>query len=211
MERKNRTLIEAARAMLDEYKTPTNYWAEAVSTACHAINRLYIHKKRDKTTYEFLTGKKPKVHYFRVLNPNVPYLTRNPKVQSLHQRLMMVSCLVMVLMNMDIVFSIKTTGLIEIAVDVTFDEIDGSQKEQVNVEIVGNEDAPHKAIKKLAIGEVKPIKDEDDDNIMHVDLDPATHHVSSNEYGEASTTRNDQDGRSSGAQGHSHEDGANNE
>ena len=90
----------------------------------------------------------------------------------------------------------KTTGLIEITADVTFDETDGSQKEQVNVEIVGNEEAPHKAIKKLAIGEVKPIKDEDDDNSVHVDLDPTTHHVSSHECGEASATRNDQDGRS---------------
>ena len=93
----------------------------------------------------------------------------------------------------------KTIGLIEIAVDVTFDEIDGSQKEQVNVEIVGNEEATHKAIKKLVIGEVKPIKDEDDDNIMHADLDPTAHHVSSNEHGEDSTTRNDQDGRSNEA------------
>ena len=93
-------------------------------------------------------------------------------------------------------------------VDVTFDEIDGSQKEQVNVEIVGNEEAPHKAIKKLAIGEVKP---KDDDNIVHVDLDPTTHHVSSNEHGEASATRNDQDGRSNETQGHSHEYGVNNE
>jgi len=62
VERKNQTLIEAARAMLDEYKTPMNYWAEAVHMACHAINRLYLHKKREKTTYELLTGKKPKVH-----------------------------------------------------------------------------------------------------------------------------------------------------
>ena len=48
--------------------------------------------------------------------------------------------------------------MIEIAVDVTFDETDGSQKEQVNVENVGNEEAPHEAIKKLAIGEVKLLK-----------------------------------------------------
>ena len=92
----------------------------------------------------------------------------------------------------------------------SFDETDGSQKEQVNVEIVGNEEAPHKAIKKLAIGEVKPIKDEDDDNIVHVNLDPTTRHVSSNEHGEDSATRNDQDGRSNETQGHSHEDGVNN-
>ena len=104
----------------------------------------------------------------------------------------------------------KTTGLIEIVVDMTFDETDGSQKEQVNVEIVGNEEAPHKAIKKLAIDEVKPIEDEDYDNIVHVDLDPTTHHVSSNEHGEASSTRNDQDGRSNETQDHSQEDGVNN-
>ena len=105
----------------------------------------------------------------------------------------------------------KTTGLIEIAVDVTFDETDGSQKEQVNVENVGNEEAPHEAIKKLAIGEVKPIEDEDEDHVVHDDLDPTIHHVSSNEHGEASATRNNQDGRSNEAQGHSHEDGVNNE
>jgi hypothetical protein len=105
----------------------------------------------------------------------------------------------------------KTTSLIEIAIDVTFDETDGSQKEQVNVENVGNEEAPHEAIKKLAIGEVKPVEDEDEYHVVHDDLDPTIHHVSSNEHGEASATRDSQDGRSKEAQGHSHEDGVNNE
>ena len=45
---------------------------------------------------------------------------------------------------------------------------------------------------------------------MHVDLDPTTHRVSSNEHGEAFATRNDQDGRSNETQGHSHKDGVNN-
>ena len=44
VERKNRTLIEMARTMLDEYKTQKHFWAEAVETACHATNRLYLHK-----------------------------------------------------------------------------------------------------------------------------------------------------------------------
>ena len=66
VEKKNRMLIEAARTMLDEYKTPDIFWAEAVNTACHAINRLYIHKYLGKTPYEIITGNKPKVHYFRV-------------------------------------------------------------------------------------------------------------------------------------------------
>ena len=61
VERKNRTLIEAARTMLDEYKTPDIFWAEAINTACHAINRLYIHKYLGKTPYEIITGNKSKV------------------------------------------------------------------------------------------------------------------------------------------------------
>jgi hypothetical protein len=60
-ERKNRTLIEAARTMLDEYKTSDQFWAEAVNTACHAINHLYLHKILKKTTYKLLTSKKSNV------------------------------------------------------------------------------------------------------------------------------------------------------
>jgi transposase InsO family protein len=66
VERKNRTLIEMARTMLDEYKTPDRFWAEAINTACHAINRLYLHKILKKTPYELLTGNKPNVSYFQV-------------------------------------------------------------------------------------------------------------------------------------------------
>jgi len=66
VERKNRTLIETARTMLDEYKISDQFWAEAINTACHAINRLYLHKILNKTAYELLLDKKPNVSYFRV-------------------------------------------------------------------------------------------------------------------------------------------------
>jgi transposase InsO family protein len=62
VERKNRTLIEAARTMLDEYKTPDIFWAKAINTACHTINYLYLHKYLGKTPYEIITGNKLKVH-----------------------------------------------------------------------------------------------------------------------------------------------------
>ena len=59
VERKNRMLIEMARMMLDEYKTPKHFWVEAVETACHATNGLYLHKLLGKTAYELLTEQLP--------------------------------------------------------------------------------------------------------------------------------------------------------
>jgi transposase InsO family protein len=55
VERKNMTLIDMARTMLGEFKTPERFWSKAVNTACHAINRLYIHCLLKKTSYELLT------------------------------------------------------------------------------------------------------------------------------------------------------------
>jgi transposase InsO family protein len=66
LERKNRTLLDMARTMLDEYKTPDWFWAEAINTTCYSINQLYLHRILKKTSYELLTGKKPNVSYFRV-------------------------------------------------------------------------------------------------------------------------------------------------
>ena len=66
VERKNRMLINMARTMLGEYKTPERFWSEAMNTACHAINRLYLQRLLKKTSYELLTGNKPNVSYFRV-------------------------------------------------------------------------------------------------------------------------------------------------
>jgi transposase InsO family protein len=64
--RKNRTLIEMTRTILDEYKTSNRFWAEVVNTSYHATNRLYLHKLLKKTPYELLTCNKPNVSYFRV-------------------------------------------------------------------------------------------------------------------------------------------------
>ena len=63
-ERKNHTLIEMVRTILDEYKTSDRFWAEAINMMCHATNRLYLHKLLKKTSYELLTGNKSNVSYF---------------------------------------------------------------------------------------------------------------------------------------------------
>ncbi|GJS62814.1 uncharacterized mitochondrial protein-like protein [Tanacetum coccineum] len=56
-ERKNRTLIEAARTMLVDSKLPTTFWAEAVNTACYVQNRVLVTKPHNKTPYELFLGK----------------------------------------------------------------------------------------------------------------------------------------------------------
>ncbi|GKF25370.1 putative ribonuclease H-like domain-containing protein [Tanacetum coccineum] len=61
-ERKNRTLIEAARTMLADSFLPNTFWAEAVSTACYVLNRVLVTKPHNKTPYELVTGKIPNKH-----------------------------------------------------------------------------------------------------------------------------------------------------
>jgi transposase InsO family protein len=51
--RKNHTLIEMARTMLDEYKTSDRFWVEAINTSCHATNRLYLHKLLKETSSSY--------------------------------------------------------------------------------------------------------------------------------------------------------------
>ncbi|KAD3067019.1 hypothetical protein E3N88_34899 [Mikania micrantha] len=64
-ERRNRTLIEAARTMLSESKLPIFFWAEAVNTACYVQNRALLNKRHQKTPYEILFNQKPKVGHFK--------------------------------------------------------------------------------------------------------------------------------------------------
>jgi hypothetical protein len=73
---KNRTLIDMARTMLAEFKSPYNFWAKAINTACHASNRLYLRKGLNKTTYEVLIEKKPNIKYFRVFGCKCYYLKK---------------------------------------------------------------------------------------------------------------------------------------
>nr|GEX15037.1 putative ribonuclease H-like domain-containing protein [Tanacetum cinerariifolium] len=56
-EKRNRTLIEAARTMLADAKLPITFWAEAVNTACYVQNRVLVNKSQNKTPYELFNGR----------------------------------------------------------------------------------------------------------------------------------------------------------
>ncbi|GJV83904.1 putative ribonuclease H-like domain-containing protein [Tanacetum coccineum] len=73
-ERRNRTLIEAARTMLADAKLPVTFWAEAVSTACYVQNRVLVNKSQNKTPYELFNGRSPAIGFLRPFGCHVMIL-----------------------------------------------------------------------------------------------------------------------------------------
>nr|GFA09627.1 retrovirus-related Pol polyprotein from transposon TNT 1-94 [Tanacetum cinerariifolium] len=66
VERRNRTLIEAARTMLIYAQAPLFLWAKAMATACFTQNRSIIRLRHGKTPYEHLRSKLPDLSFFHV-------------------------------------------------------------------------------------------------------------------------------------------------
>ncbi|KAJ9547005.1 LOW QUALITY PROTEIN: hypothetical protein OSB04_019548 [Centaurea solstitialis] len=66
VERRNRTLVEAARTMLACSKLPMFLWAEAVDTACYTQNHSIVNNRFGKTPYELNNNRVPNIEHFRV-------------------------------------------------------------------------------------------------------------------------------------------------
>ncbi|KAD6455022.1 hypothetical protein E3N88_09728 [Mikania micrantha] len=64
-ERRNRTLIEAARTMLSYAKLPITFWAEAVNIACYVQNRVLVVKTHGMTPYEIWHKRKPFIGFIK--------------------------------------------------------------------------------------------------------------------------------------------------
>jgi hypothetical protein len=86
VERKNRTLCEMARTMLDEHRTPRRFWAEAVNTACYVSNRIYLRVHKKKTYYELMQRRTPKVSHFHVFACKCFILKKGKKLHKFEAR-----------------------------------------------------------------------------------------------------------------------------
>nr|GEU59880.1 retrovirus-related Pol polyprotein from transposon TNT 1-94 [Tanacetum cinerariifolium] len=64
-ERKNWTLIEAARTILVDSLLPIPFWVKAVNTACYVQNRVLVTKPHHKTPYKLLHGRTPSIGFMR--------------------------------------------------------------------------------------------------------------------------------------------------
>nr|GEY36859.1 retrovirus-related Pol polyprotein from transposon TNT 1-94 [Tanacetum cinerariifolium] len=76
VERRNRTLVEAARTMLSAAKVPLFFWAEAIATACFTQNRSLVIPRHEKTTYHIINERKPFVKFFHIFG-FVCYIVRD--------------------------------------------------------------------------------------------------------------------------------------
>jgi hypothetical protein len=147
--------------MLDEYNTPDQFLAKAINIACYSINRLYLHRILKKTSYELLTGKKPNVSYFRVFGSKCFILIkrgRNSKFAPKDVEGFLLGY------NSNTrayrVFN-KSTGLVEVSCDIVFDETNGSQVEQVDLDEIDDEEVPCVALRNMPIGDVCPKESEE--------------------------------------------------
>jgi transposase InsO family protein len=156
VERKNITLLDMARTMLDEYKTPDRFWTEAINTACYSINRIL-----KKIPYELLTGKRPNVSYFRVFGSKCFILIKRGRNSKFTPK-----AVEGFLLGYDSntrayrVFN-KSTGLVEVSCDIVFDETNGSQVEQVDLDDLDDEEAPCVVLRNMSIGDVCPKESEE--------------------------------------------------
>jgi transposase InsO family protein len=161
VEMKNRTLLDIVRTMLDEYKTPDQFWAKAINTACYSINRLYLYRILKKTSYELLTGKKHNVSYFRVFGSKCFILIKRGRNSKFAPK-----AVEGFLLGYDsntrayIVFN-KSTGLVEVSCDIVFDETNGSQLEEVDLDELDDEEVLCVALRNMSIRDVCPKESEE--------------------------------------------------
>nr|GFA79376.1 hypothetical protein [Tanacetum cinerariifolium] len=76
VERRNRTLVEAARTMLSGAKVPLFFWAEAIAIACFTQNRSLVIPHHEKTPYHIINDRKSSVKFFHIFG-SVWYIVRD--------------------------------------------------------------------------------------------------------------------------------------
>ncbi|GJW44743.1 retrovirus-related pol polyprotein from transposon TNT 1-94 [Tanacetum coccineum] len=159
VERKNRTLQEMSRTMLNEQSIPQKFWCNAVDTSTYIINRVSIRRILGKTPYELLRGRKPNLNYFRVFGSKCfvlntkDYLTKfDPKSYEGVFLGYSQNSKAYIILN-------KQTMKVEESLNVTFDETPPPPKTSpLEDDELVEEEAIEEMLKKFGLEDSKPIK-----------------------------------------------------
>jgi hypothetical protein len=127
-----------------------------VNTACHAINRLYLHHLLRKTSYELLIGNKPNVSYFRVFGSKCYILVKKGRHSKFAPKAVQGFLLGYDSNTKAYKVINKSSRLVEVSRDVVFDETNGSPREQVDLDDIDEDEVPKAAMRTMAIGDVRP-------------------------------------------------------
>src|SRR3954467_3558607 len=146
-----------ARSMLDEYKSPYYFWAEAINTVCHASNRLFLRKILMKTPYELLTEHKRNVKYFRVFGCKCFILNKKDRLVKFQSKT--IEGIFVGYASNSHAYRVynKSTECVVETCDVGFDEFNGSHGEEVDLSDAGNNEDSSQDILVMGIGDLVPI------------------------------------------------------
>ena len=190
VERKNRTIIEMARTMMSEFKSPHNFWGEAISTAVHYSNRLFLRPLHNKTPYELLMGNKPNVMYIRVFGCKCLVKNKKGKLGKFESRTIEGIFVGYAEDSHAYRYYNKSNGAIEVSCDVEFLENNGSQAEQFVSCDAGDGDSSQ-VIKHMSIGHIMPIETHSDDQSGEVEVSTSTQVEPSSTQAEPSSASQD--------------------
>ncbi|KAH9716748.1 Integrase catalytic domain-containing protein [Citrus sinensis] len=145
VERKNRSIQEMARTMLNENSLPKYFWAEAVNTACYVLNRVLIRPNLNKTPYELWKDRKPNIGYFKVFGCKCFVLNTKDNLGKFDPKSDVGIFLGYSNSNKAYRVYNKRTLIVEESMHVTFDESNPSSTEKVVVDDNAEEEQQEEA------------------------------------------------------------------
>ncbi|KAH9697997.1 hypothetical protein KPL71_023833 [Citrus sinensis] len=145
VERKNRSIQEMARTMLNENSLPKYFWAEAVNTACYVLNRVLIRPNLNKTPYELWKDRKPNIGYFKVFGCKYFVLNTKDNLGKFDPKSDV--AIFLGYSNSSKAYRVynKRTLVVEKSMHVTFDESNPSSTEKVVVDDNAEEEQQEEA------------------------------------------------------------------
>ncbi|KAJ6808143.1 uncharacterized protein M6B38_168670 [Iris pallida] len=152
VERKNRTLSEMARVMLNQFSLPRYLWAEAVNTACYILNRVLIRPISKKTPYELWFDRTPNAPYFKIFGCKCFILNTKDSLSKFNEKADKGIFLGYAAKSKGYRIFNKRTMIIEESINVKFDELNQHLDDDDNEDII----APSTATAKPSHKDAEP-------------------------------------------------------